>query len=46
MRAAAGWEARSDWFHEQTLPVATWLVEAVAPPFALSSTFHVRRTGG
>lgn len=31
MRAAAGWEARADWFHEQTLPVATWLVEAVDP---------------
>jgi SAM-dependent methyltransferase len=31
MRAAAGWEARADWFHEQTLPVAGWLVEAVAP---------------
>jgi ubiquinone/menaquinone biosynthesis C-methylase UbiE len=30
-RAAAGWEARADWFHAQTLPVAAWLVEAVDP---------------
>jgi SAM-dependent methyltransferase len=30
-RAAAGWEARADWFHEQTLPAAAWLVEAVDP---------------
>ena len=31
MRAAAGWEARADWFHEQTLPVAHWMIEAVGP---------------
>ena len=30
-RAAAGWEARADWFHEQTLPAAAWLIEAVDP---------------
>jgi SAM-dependent methyltransferase len=30
-RAAAGWEARADWFHEQTLPVSAWLVEALDP---------------
>jgi SAM-dependent methyltransferase len=30
-RAARGWEARSEWFHEQTLPVAAWMVEAVGP---------------
>jgi SAM-dependent methyltransferase len=30
-RAAAGWEARADWFHEQTLPAAAWLIEAVHP---------------
>ena len=30
-RAACGWEARADWFHEQTLPISTWLVDAVAP---------------
>src|SRR5690242_6148504 len=30
-RAAAGWEARADWFHQQTLPVAAWMVEAVGP---------------
>jgi SAM-dependent methyltransferase len=30
-RAAAGWEARADWFHQQTLPVSAWLVEAIDP---------------
>jgi SAM-dependent methyltransferase len=30
-RAARGWEARSEWFHAQTLPVSAWLVEAVDP---------------
>jgi SAM-dependent methyltransferase len=30
-RAAAGWEARADWFHEQTLPVSAWLIEAIDP---------------
>jgi SAM-dependent methyltransferase len=30
-RAATGWESRADWFHEQTLAVAAWLVEAVDP---------------
>jgi SAM-dependent methyltransferase len=30
-RAAAGWEARADWFGEQTLPVSAWMVEAIAP---------------
>jgi SAM-dependent methyltransferase len=30
-RAAAGWEARADWWHEQTLPVSAWLVEALHP---------------
>ncbi len=30
-RAAAGWEKRSDWFREQTMPVSAWLVDAVDP---------------
>jgi ubiquinone/menaquinone biosynthesis C-methylase UbiE len=30
-RAAAGWEARADWFHAATLPVSSWLVDAIAP---------------
>jgi SAM-dependent methyltransferase len=30
-RAAAGWEKRSDWFREQTMPVSAWLVDAIDP---------------
>jgi SAM-dependent methyltransferase len=30
-RAAAGWEARADWFRAATLPVSSWMVDAIAP---------------
>jgi SAM-dependent methyltransferase len=30
-RAAAGWEARADWFHAATLPVSTWMIDAIRP---------------
>jgi ubiquinone/menaquinone biosynthesis C-methylase UbiE len=30
-RAAAGWEKRSDWFREQTMPVSAWMVDAIDP---------------
>jgi SAM-dependent methyltransferase len=30
-RAAAGWEARADWFRDATMPVSMWLVDAIAP---------------
>jgi SAM-dependent methyltransferase len=30
-RAAAGWEARADWFRAATMPVSAWLVDAIAP---------------
>ncbi len=30
-RAAAGWEARADAFARVTMPVSTWMVDAVAP---------------
>jgi SAM-dependent methyltransferase len=31
IRAAKGWEARADWFRAMTMPVSTWLVEALDP---------------
>ena len=30
-RAAAGWEARADWFRDATMPVTTWMIDAVRP---------------
>jgi SAM-dependent methyltransferase len=30
-RAAAGWEARADWFRAATMPVTTWMIDAVKP---------------
>jgi SAM-dependent methyltransferase len=30
-RAAAGWEARADWFRDATMPVSAWLVDAIEP---------------
>jgi SAM-dependent methyltransferase len=30
-RAAAGWEARADWFHAATLPVSSWMIDAIRP---------------
>jgi SAM-dependent methyltransferase len=30
-RAAAGWEARADWFRAATMPVTTWMIDAIAP---------------
>jgi len=31
IRAARGWEANADWFRKQTMPVAMWMVDAIAP---------------
>jgi SAM-dependent methyltransferase len=31
IRAARGWESRADWFRKQTMPVAMWMVDAIAP---------------
>jgi SAM-dependent methyltransferase len=30
-RAARGWETHADWFRRQTMPVAMWMVDAIAP---------------
>jgi SAM-dependent methyltransferase len=30
-RAAAGWAKRADWFREQTMPVSTWMIQAIDP---------------
>jgi SAM-dependent methyltransferase len=30
-RAAAGWEARADWFRAATMPVTTWMIDAIRP---------------
>ena len=30
-RAAAGWEARADWFSDATMPVTTWMIDAIEP---------------
>jgi ubiquinone/menaquinone biosynthesis C-methylase UbiE len=30
-RAAAGWEARADWFRDATMPVTSWMIDAIAP---------------
>ena len=30
-RAAAGWEARADWFRAATMPVTTWMIDAIEP---------------
>jgi SAM-dependent methyltransferase len=30
-RAAAGWEARADWFRDATMPVTTWMIDAIGP---------------
>ena len=30
-RAAAGWEARADWFREITMPVSAWMIDAIDP---------------
>ncbi len=30
-RAAQGWERRADWFRDATMPVATWMIDAIAP---------------
>jgi SAM-dependent methyltransferase len=30
-RAAAGWEARADWFRDATMPVTTWMIDAIRP---------------
>ena len=30
-RAAAGWEARADWFRDATMPVSAWMVDAIEP---------------
>ena len=30
-RAAAGWEARADWFRRATMPVTTWMIDAIKP---------------
>jgi ubiquinone/menaquinone biosynthesis C-methylase UbiE len=30
-RAAAGWEKRADWFRDHTMPVSSWMVDAIAP---------------
>jgi SAM-dependent methyltransferase len=31
IRSAAGWEARADAFRAATMPVATWMIDALAP---------------
>src|SRR4051794_7546246 len=31
IRAAAGWEARADKMQRDSMPVSTWMVEAIAP---------------
>src|SRR5688572_8089018 len=31
IRAAAGWEARADQLERDTMPVSTWLVDAIGP---------------
>jgi SAM-dependent methyltransferase len=30
-RAAQGWENRADWFRAATMPVATWMIDAIQP---------------
>src|SRR3954462_4681672 len=30
-RAAQGWESRADWFRQATMPVATWMIDAIEP---------------
>jgi SAM-dependent methyltransferase len=30
-RAAAGWEARADWFRAATMPVTAWMLDAIEP---------------
>jgi SAM-dependent methyltransferase len=30
-RAAAGWEARADWFRDATMPVTSWMIDAIRP---------------
>jgi SAM-dependent methyltransferase len=30
-RAAAGWEGRADWFRAATMPVTTWMLDAIEP---------------
>src|SRR3954452_14719005 len=30
-RAAQGWEQRADWFRDATMPVATWMIDAIGP---------------
>ncbi len=30
-RAAAGWEARADWFRDATMPVTAWMIDAIKP---------------
>lgn len=30
-RAAAGWEARADWFRDATMPVTAWMLDAIEP---------------
>jgi SAM-dependent methyltransferase len=30
-RAAQGWESQADWFRAATMPVAAWMIDAIAP---------------
>src|SRR5690242_7281200 len=30
-RAAQGWENQADWFRDATMPVATWMIDAIQP---------------
>ena len=30
-RAAQGWENQADWFRDATMPVAAWMIDAIAP---------------
>jgi SAM-dependent methyltransferase len=30
-RAALGWEQQADWFRRATMPVATWMIDAIGP---------------
>jgi SAM-dependent methyltransferase len=30
-RAALGWEQQADWFRQATMPVATWMIDAIQP---------------